>query len=286
MLALAKGARVFEKHVGLAAPGAPLNAYSATPAQVHAWLSAAARALAQCGDETWPVPSKEETSSLQSLRRGVWAERDIDGGEPVSEANVRFAFPAGPGQLTANEWSKYARFTAREPIPAGKPVLVDRVEVADDREQVLAAVERVKALLKESRIVVPGKSELEISHHYGMERFSEVGLTMVTIVNREYCKKLIVLLPGQAHPEQFHRRKEETFVVLHGEMTIWLDGEARPARAGDVITVQRDVRHRFRSEGGAVFEEISSTHHRDDSYYTDPAIGENPRRKTYLTHWM
>ena len=38
--------------------------------------------------------------------------------------------------------------------------------------------------------------------------------------------------------------------------------------------------------GGAVFEEISSTHHINDSFYTDPAIGKNSDRKTFLRHWM
>jgi hypothetical protein len=37
---------------------------------------------------------------------------------------------------------------------------------------------------------------------------------------------------------------------------------------------------------GAVIEEISSTHTRDDSAYTDPAIGRNDQRKTYVTKWM
>jgi len=40
------------------------------------------------------------------------------------------------------------------------------------------------------------------------------------------------------------------------------------------------------SAGGCVFEEISSTHYADDSYYTDPAIAANTSRKTHLTHWM
>jgi N-acetylneuraminate synthase len=35
-----------------------------------------------------------------------------------------------------------------------------------------------------------------------------------------------------------------------------------------------------------VFEEISSTHIVDDSFYTDPSIARNPKRKTFLAHWM
>jgi hypothetical protein len=35
-----------------------------------------------------------------------------------------------------------------------------------------------------------------------------------------------------------------------------------------------------------VIEEISSTHIKDDSGYSDPAISRNDQRKTYVTNWM
>jgi N-acetylneuraminate synthase len=119
-----------------------------------------------------------------------------------------------------------------------------------------------------------------------MDHFAEFGLVMITVVNREYCKKLIAMLPGQTHPEQYHLKKEETFVILHGSMTLWLEGEQREAGRGDVITVQRCVKHKFHSKEGVVFEEISSTHFPDDSIYTDTSIAANTRRKTLLTYWL
>jgi N-acetylneuraminate synthase len=94
------------------------------------------------------------------------------------------------------------------------------------------------------------------------------------------------MLPGQAHPEQYHLKKEETFHILHGEIRIALDGQEETYNPGEVIMVDRGVRHMFYSPGGAVFEEISSTHHKDDSYYTDATIQNNKNRKTLLTHWM
>ena len=179
------------------------------------------------------------------------------------------------GQITANEWSKYAASSPGS-HPAGQPVRHAQVDETQLRGRVLEIVTAVKALLKAGNVVVPGKSDLEISHHYGLPRFNEFGLTMVTVVNREYCKKLLVMLPGQTHPEQYHQKKEETFVVLHGRLTLWLDGEEREASAGDVITVARGVKHTFKTTEGVVFEEISSTHDKHDSYYTDPAIAANP----------
>jgi N-acetylneuraminate synthase len=50
--------------------------------------------------------------------------------------------------------------------------------------------------------------------------------------------------------------------------------------------VERGVRHEFWSEGGAIMEEISSTHIKGDSFYTDPAIDRDPHRKTQLTYFF
>ena len=77
MLALTMGATVFEKHVGLPSVQYALNAYSANPAQIQAWLTAAARAQLICGQETWPPATPSESESLKSLRRGVFLTRNI-----------------------------------------------------------------------------------------------------------------------------------------------------------------------------------------------------------------
>ena len=41
---------------------------------------------------------------------------------------------------------------------------------------------------------------------------------LINVINREYCKKVLVQLAGQMHPWHFHKRKEETFLVLWGEL--------------------------------------------------------------------
>lgn len=286
MIALARGATVFEKHVVLPTERHTANAYSASPDQISAWLAAARRALAICGDAERYVPSQEERDSLHALRRGVFTSRTIPAGTQIDADMVEFAFPPAAGQLTASDWSKYSRFTAVTDIAEGQPILREAVTETRLRHHVLEAVMRVRELLQAGRIVVPGKADLEISHHYGMERFGEYGLTLINVVNREYCKKLLVMLPGQTHPEQHHKQKEETFIMLHGDLTLWLDDEETRVSVGDVITVPRGTRHKFFSREGCVFEEISSTHYKDDSYYTDPAILENRDRKTLLTYWM
>lgn len=286
-LAIAKGADIFEKHVAVPTEQWPANAYSANPEQVRQWLKAARRAMAICGVSGTRAPlNQAEQDSLRSLRRGVFLKRPMAAGQTVEEADVYFAFPPQPGQVTANEWSKYTRFTTTQAIDADGALGMHNAVASDKRSKVLEVADKVRGLLAESHITVPGGVDLEISHHYGIERFDQVGLTMLTVVNRGYCKKLLVSLPGQMHPEQYHRRKEETFHVLFGEIHLSLDGQTRVCRPGDVINIEPGVRHAFSTPTGAVIEEISSTHWIDDSFYTDESINRNRDRKTRLTYWM
>lgn len=285
-LAIATGAQVFEKHVGLPTETYSINEYSASPDQVKAWLTSARRSLLMLGSTGRYDSSKAERESLLSLRRGVFIKRLVSGGDTLGVADVEFAFPASPGQVTANEWSKYTKFTTNCELAPGQPVMHQDVVAHKQRDYVGSIVERVKTLLSEARVVVPSVADLEISHHYGIEKFDQFGLTMINVVNREYCKKILVLLAGQSHPEQFHKRKEETFLLLHGDLSLSLDGQDRHIAVGDVVTVSRGVRHRFHTNNGCVIEEISSTHYKDDSFYTDPEIALNTNRKTLLTYWM
>jgi sialic acid synthase SpsE/quercetin dioxygenase-like cupin family protein len=287
-LAVAKGATVFEKHVGVPTDRCPLNAYSATPEQVGRWLKAAREAFAMCGTAgERSAFSPGELGALRNLRRGVFARRSLAPGERIDAEAVFLAIPVtSDDQLTANDLSKYTEFHAARPIAAGEPVTFAACRCVSYRRQVQAIMEQVKAVLERSHVPVPRKLDFEISHHYGIERFNEYGLTIINIVNREYCKKLLILVPGQSHPEQYHKLKEETFHVLFGTVTVLLDGRPREYAAGDVVTIERGVRHAFSTPGGAVVEEISSTHYVEDSYYTDPAIAANSRRKTLITYWV
>jgi sialic acid synthase SpsE/quercetin dioxygenase-like cupin family protein len=286
-IALALGSKVLEKHVGLPTERYPLNAYSCSPEQVRHWLESARMTLAMLGDPSKRyTPSEEERTGLFSLKRGIFAHKAVSAGKILSSDDVVFAFPTSPGQLTANDWSKYVQYKASIPIPAGAPILAKDTQTVHLREKVLSIVQSAKNMLKAGNIVVPGRSALEISHHYGLDKFDRFGMVLITVVNREYCKKLLVMLPGQTHPEQYHRLKEETFVVLHGEMDLKLNGVSSVVKAGDVITVERGVLHEFFTKSGVVFEEISSTHHTTDSYYTDSSIEANKDRKTRLSYWI
>ena len=286
-MAIAKGATVFEKHVGVPTAKNPLNAYSANPEQVRLWLGAARDAFAMNG-----VQGKRhdfvaaERQALGELSRAVFAARPIAPGHTLQAQDIRLAMPAQEGQLTASDLSKYTEFQSGHAIAAGSPILRADVTATDTRSIVHGIVRDVKGLLKESAAIVPAQLELEISHHYGLERFRETGSAMITVINREYCKRLVLLLPGQSHPEHWHTVKDETFHILHGEIDLVLEGRRMKCATNDVVAIPRGAKHEFRSATGAVIEEVSSTHNRNDSGYTDPAISANTQRKTYITNWM
>jgi mannose-6-phosphate isomerase-like protein (cupin superfamily) len=60
-----------------------------------------------------------------------------------------------------------------------------------------------------------------------------VGVVLINVINRAYAKKVLVQLPGQVHPLHFHKLKEETFLVLWGELITELDGRERVLKPGD-----------------------------------------------------
>jgi sialic acid synthase SpsE/mannose-6-phosphate isomerase-like protein (cupin superfamily) len=285
-MAVAKGARILERHVGIGTSNDPLNDYSSTPDTVGEWVAAIRQALAMCGrtDGSF-TPVAAEVEALQGLRRGAFAKKSLADGSRVGIKDVFFAIPLQEGQVVANEWSKYSTRTVQGELRENDAVLNAQIQLTEEQDLIWRIVQRARELFAGSGVTLPQHADLEISHHYGLDRFEEVGLLMVTVINRDYCKKLLGLLPGQVHPEQFHNMKEETFHCLSGDVDLWLNDVHRTMRPGDVVTVQPGVRHRFSSKAGCVIEEISSTHFKDDSYYTDDSISKNPNRKTFVSFW-
>ena len=216
----------------------PKNAYSATPEHAANWLQSARTAFRVCGDTSGrPPASEKELGDLRRFKRGVFAKRDIKEGEVVGRNDVFYAFPCEGEQILANDMSKYTQFIAKRDFKVNEAVHSSEVSTTRLRGKLYEIVQDVKTFLTTSGVVFPKDANLEISHHYGIENFYETGITMVTVVNREYCKKLIIVLPNQSHPEQYHMKKEETFVVLHGDVTLYLDDEKHTLNRGDVITI-------------------------------------------------
>ena len=150
-----------------------------------------------------------------------------------------------------------------------------------------SVIHDVKGMLYEANIYLGDDFEAELSHHYGMRHFRQFGAVIISVVNREYCKKLIAVLPGQQHPMHAHEVKEETFQLLYGDLEVEVAGRKVQMKPGDIQTVLRGEKHAFTSRTGAVFEEISTTHVKNDSYYEDPKIDnlDLMERKTKVYKW-
>lgn len=285
-LALAKGAHILERHVGLEAEGMSVNAYSSQAAELRAWATRLREAAGMMSgmDETNYV-NQAELDSVRALRRGVYARDSIVAGSEIDGDAVMFAIPVLENQITANMWSKLESKSASAGIAATEKLTTTNVTISDRSALLRELVERSRLHFESAGITVPNRSAVELSHHYGLARFDEFGIVMVTVVNRDYCKKVIGVFPGQFHPEHVHKKKEETFICMSGTLILDLDGKKHTLKAGDIMTVEVGVRHSFSSPDGAVFEEISSTHFVDDSYYTDESINANAERKTKLSVW-
>ena len=140
-----------------------------------------------------------------------------------------------------------------------------------------------------SKIIVNTNQKIEISYHYGLENFYKFGLTMITVVNKKYCKKLLFLFNNQRHPAQYHKKKTETFDVLFGNIILRtkLNGKIKrlSLKPGDTYTIQKNEIHEFttRSKHGAIIEEISTTNIKLDSHYLDKKINLRKNRKSFIS---
>jgi N-acetylneuraminate synthase len=229
----------------------------------------------------------EESRALDSLKRGVYARKEIQKGQEIRESEVFFAMPLLGDGLSSGMW--------REGMIADKKYSKDEVlskELGDyqltDAQKIESILIQIKGMLRDAAVDVGRKSNVELSHHYGISRFREYGAAIIDVINREYCKKIIVQLPRQKHPYHLHKKKEETFQILYGDLEVERNGEPFYLRPGDLLLVEPNEWHKFSTLDGAVFEEISTTHYDNDSFYQDEYIDSLPRkdRKTLIENWQ
>jgi N-acetylneuraminate synthase len=232
-------------------------------------------------------PWHAEREAIDSLKRGVYARTPIEAGEVIRRDQVYFAFPANKGQIDSGDWTD--GITSEVALLPDAPLMlgVTHGPIEADVHVLKSAIHEAKALLAYAGVTLGHEFVTEYSHHFGIGMFRQVGAVLITVINRAYAKKIIVQLPGQLHPWHHHRLKEETFHVLWGDLTIELDGRRKVLHPGDTQTIMPGVWHRFWTDGGVVFEELSTTAHNGDSVYRDPAINAltSAERKTVVDHW-
>ncbi len=288
-LAYACGARMFEKHINIKSKKYSINKYSIKPEQYNLWLEEILNSEKMLGN-TKKILKKDELITLNKLKRGMFAKRNIKINETINSSNTYFAFPKMRNQLSSGNINRKVKLIAKKDIKIDNPVLTKSIKKPINSKLIMIKknIHQVKAILNYNNINVGKKFEMEISHHYGIEKFRKIGCFLFNCINREYAKKIIVMLPNQKHPLHFHRRKEETFQVLSGKLISYLNNKKYTLNPGDSLLVKPNTWHKFQSDkNGCIFEEVSTTHYNDDSIYKDEKINNTKReiRKTIVNKW-
>lgn len=106
MMAYAKGARTFERHIDIEMDGVPVSPYCTLPHQCDQWFRAFHKAKEMCGasGREKRIPPVEEVRYLDALVRGVYARRSLRAGEHISEADIYLAIPLQVGQVSCREF--------------------------------------------------------------------------------------------------------------------------------------------------------------------------------------
>jgi N-acetylneuraminate synthase len=128
LIAYAKGARTFERHIDIDHEGVPVSPYCTLPDQAETWFRAFHKAREMCGAsaDAKRVPPEKEIRYLDELVRGVYAKRDLPAGHVLTADDVFFAVPLTPGQISVREFE--GGEVLRAPIGRDQPVRIREIE--------------------------------------------------------------------------------------------------------------------------------------------------------------
>ena len=253
---------------------------------VDKWLAAAQTAYTALGkfDQKRKSFSSKEISDLRILHRGAYAKVDIKKGTLLDKKNIYLAMPNIKGQLVAKEIGMHKKIYAKKNILRDQPLMLknlienNRYSKISDKRFYISNL--IKDKIYRSNIIVPKTSKVEISHHYGINKFFKTGAVLFHIINKEYSKILVMMFKGQKYPDHFHEKKTETYLILEGDLEINIKNKKINLFQGDVYTVKKNTIHSFKTKKGVIFEEIATRYIKGDSKYIDKKIHKD--RKTII----
>ena len=128
LIAYAKGARMFERHIDIQTEGVKVSPYCSLPHQVDEWFRSFHKAKEMCGAPGTQkrIPPKKEVEYLDALVRGVYAKADLPEGHCLMDDDVYLAIPLQKGQLSCRELMRGEMLLKR--VQKDAPVKIDDIE--------------------------------------------------------------------------------------------------------------------------------------------------------------
>jgi N-acetylneuraminate synthase len=128
LIAYAKGARMFERHIDIQTEGMKVSPYCSLPHQADEWFRAFHKAKEMCGAPGTQkrMPPKKETEYLDALVRGVYAKTDLAEGHCLMDDDVYLAIPLQKGQLSCRELMRGEMLLKR--VEKDAPIKIDDIE--------------------------------------------------------------------------------------------------------------------------------------------------------------
>lgn len=128
LIAYAKGARTFERHIDINGDGVKVSPYCSLPDQVDTWFKAFHKAKEMCGapGSQKRIPPQKEIAYLDSLVRGVYASRDLPEGHVLTDEDVYLAIPLQRGQISCRELMRGE--VIRCAVQKDQPIMIDKID--------------------------------------------------------------------------------------------------------------------------------------------------------------
>jgi sialic acid synthase SpsE len=132
LIAYAKGARIFERHIDTPMEGYDMQIYNSTSEQIDIWFKAYHKAIEMCGGspDQKRRNSEREIKYLDALVRGIYAKKNIPKGYIVKneefEEYFYLAVPLHKGQLSVREIKNGEVFTNE--VKKDEKVLIDHID--------------------------------------------------------------------------------------------------------------------------------------------------------------
>jgi len=141
LIAYAKGARTFERHIDIDDGLPSVTPYCSLPEQVDVWFKAYHKAVEMCGTsgKQKRIASEKEINYLNTLVRGIYAKRDLPKGYQLNHQTMHHdiyaAIPLQSGQISCRELMSGEMLTRG--IQKDSPVMIDDIDSVYARNESL-----------------------------------------------------------------------------------------------------------------------------------------------------